>query len=41
MHWKDARAAGEGEERLYMLDGWRESPLCSDRERAALGSARR
>jgi AhpD family alkylhydroperoxidase len=36
MHWKDARAAGESEERLYSLDAWRESPLYSDRERAAL-----
>ena len=37
MHWKDARAAGEREDRLYSLDAWRESPLYSDRERAALG----
>jgi AhpD family alkylhydroperoxidase len=36
MHWKDARAAGESEERLYMLSAWRESPLYSDAERAAL-----
>jgi len=36
MHWKDARAAGESEERLYMLEAWRESPLYDDRERAAL-----
>jgi alkylhydroperoxidase family enzyme len=36
MHWKDARAAGESEERLYMLSAWRESPLYNDRERAAL-----
>jgi AhpD family alkylhydroperoxidase len=36
MHWKDARAAGESEERLYSLPAWRESPLYSDRERAAL-----
>jgi AhpD family alkylhydroperoxidase len=36
MHWKDARAAGESEQRLYGLDGWRESPYYSDRERAAL-----
>jgi AhpD family alkylhydroperoxidase len=36
MHWKDARAAGEEEERLYMLDAWRESPLYDERERAAL-----
>ncbi|MGH2894419.1 MAG: carboxymuconolactone decarboxylase family protein [Solirubrobacteraceae bacterium] len=36
MHWKDARAAGESEERLYMLSAWRESSLYSERERAAL-----
>ncbi len=36
MHTRDARARGETEERLYLLDAWRESPLYSDRERAAL-----
>ena len=36
MHWKDARAIGETEQRLYMLDAWHESPFYSDRERAAL-----
>src|SRR5690242_8383143 len=36
MHWKDARAAGETEERLYMLSAWRESLLYSPAERAAL-----
>jgi AhpD family alkylhydroperoxidase len=36
MHWKDARARGETEERLYMLDAWRESTLYDERERAAL-----
>ena len=36
MHWKDARAGGETEERLYMLSAWRESPLYSTRERVAL-----
>ncbi len=36
MHSADARAHGETEERLYLLDAWRESPLYSDRERAAL-----
>ncbi len=36
MHWKDARALGESEQRLYGLDAWRESPYYSDRERAAL-----
>lgn len=37
MHCRDARAAGESEERLYLLSAWRESPLYSARERAALG----
>ncbi len=36
MHSKDARAAGETEQRLYLLDAWREAPFYSDRERAAL-----
>ncbi|MDN3516575.1 carboxymuconolactone decarboxylase family protein [Aquisalimonas lutea] len=36
MHTRDARAAGEAEERLYLLTAWRESPLYTDRERAAL-----
>ena len=36
MHSRDARAKGETEERLYLLDAWRESPLYTDRERAAL-----
>jgi AhpD family alkylhydroperoxidase len=36
MHWKDARAAGETEQRLYGLDAWREAPYYSDRERTAL-----
>lgn len=36
MHWKDARAAGESEQRLYSLPAWRECPWYSDRERAAL-----
>jgi AhpD family alkylhydroperoxidase len=36
MHSRDARAKGETEERLYLLDAWRESPLYSQRERAAL-----
>jgi AhpD family alkylhydroperoxidase len=36
MHWKDLRAIGEDEQRLYMLDAWDESPFYSDRERAAL-----
>jgi len=36
MHSKDARAHGETEQRLYLLDAWREAPFYSDRERAAL-----
>ena len=36
MHYKDARALGETEQRLYSLDAWRETPFYSDRERAAL-----
>lgn len=39
MHTKDARAAGETEQRLYLLDAWRESPFYSPRERAALAWA--
>lgn len=39
MHWKDLRAMGESEQRLYSLDAWRESPYYSDRERAALAWA--
>src|ERR687888_298379 len=36
MHTKDARAAGETEQRLYALSAWRETPFYSERERAAL-----
>jgi len=36
MHTTDARKAGETEERIYLLDAWRESPLYTERERAAL-----
>ena len=36
MHSKDARAAGETEQRLYGLNAWRETPYYSTRERAAL-----
>jgi len=39
MHSKDLRAAGESEQRLYMLDAWREAPFYSERERAALAWA--
>jgi AhpD family alkylhydroperoxidase len=36
MHTKDARAAGETEQRLYALPAWRETPFFTDQERAAL-----
>jgi AhpD family alkylhydroperoxidase len=36
MHSKDARAAGETEQRLYALPAWRETPFFTSRERAAL-----
>jgi len=36
MHWKDLRAIGETEQRLYSLDAWHECPFYSARERAAL-----
>src|SRR4051812_24617001 len=36
MHTKDARAAGESEQRLYALAAWRETPFFDSRERAAL-----
>ena len=39
MHSKDLRAAGETEQRLYMLSAWRESPVYTERERAALAWA--
>lgn len=39
MHSKDARAAGETEQRLYVLPGWREAPFYSERERAAFAWA--
>jgi len=37
MHTADARKNGETEQRLYLLNAWRESPLYTERERAALG----
>jgi AhpD family alkylhydroperoxidase len=37
MHSADARKAGEREERIYLLDAWRESKMYTPRERAALG----
>ena len=36
MHSKDARARGETEQRIYLLTAWGETPLFTDRERAAL-----
>ena len=36
MHSKDARAAGETEQRLYALNAWRETPFFTPREQAAL-----
>ncbi len=36
MHTKDARAAGESEQRIYALNAWRETPFFTERERAAL-----
>ena len=36
MHTTDARKHGESEQRLYLLSAWRESPLYTERERAAL-----
>jgi AhpD family alkylhydroperoxidase len=36
MHAKEAREHGESEERLYLLNAWREAPCFSERERAAL-----
>ncbi|SDS91003.1 alkylhydroperoxidase AhpD family core domain-containing protein [Halopseudomonas sabulinigri] len=36
MHTKDARAAGETEQRIYALNAWRETPFFDARERAAL-----
>ncbi|HVX80549.1 MAG TPA: carboxymuconolactone decarboxylase family protein [Devosiaceae bacterium] len=35
-HTREARATGETEARIYQLDAWRESPLYSRRERAAI-----
>ena len=36
MHWKDLKALGDTDQRLYVLDAWRESPYYADKERAAL-----
>jgi AhpD family alkylhydroperoxidase len=37
LHATEARAAGETEQRIYLLSAWREAPCYTDRERAALG----
>ena len=37
MHTQEALKDGETQQRLFLLDAWRESPLYTDRERAALG----
>jgi hypothetical protein len=37
MHWKDLKAIGESEQRLYSLDAWRETSYYSDRERGCIG----
>jgi len=39
MHWKDLKAIGETDQRLYGLDAWEESPYYTDRERAAFAWA--
>jgi len=39
MHWKDLKAAGEPDQKLYSLEAWRETPFYSERERAALAWA--
>jgi AhpD family alkylhydroperoxidase len=39
MHTKDAREAGETEQRIYALNAWRETPFFTERERAALAWA--
>ncbi|WP_024512343.1 carboxymuconolactone decarboxylase family protein [Bradyrhizobium sp. ARR65] len=36
VHSRDARRAGESEQRLYLLDAWHEAPIYTPRERAAL-----
>jgi AhpD family alkylhydroperoxidase len=36
MHSKDARKSGESEQRLYLLNAWREAPFYTARERQAL-----
>ena len=39
MHWKDLKAEGENEQRMYSLDAWRETSFYTEKERAALAWA--
>jgi AhpD family alkylhydroperoxidase len=39
MHWKDLKAEGENEQRMYSLDAWRETSFYTEEERAALAWA--
>ncbi len=41
MHTRDARKIGETDERMHLLDAWREAPIFSARERAALAWTKR
>jgi alkylhydroperoxidase family enzyme len=41
MHWKDARAPGDSQERLYSLDAWRDSRLFYERDRPAFSETER
>lgn len=36
MHTREARRDGENEQRVHLVSAWRESPLYTERERAAL-----
>jgi AhpD family alkylhydroperoxidase len=40
MHTRDARKAGEAQERLDLLSAWREAPVFTTREQAALAWTR-
>ena len=39
MHTRDARKAGETEQRIYALNAWRDTPFFSEEERAILALA--
>jgi AhpD family alkylhydroperoxidase len=41
MHTKDARLAGETEQRIYALSAWRETPFFTDREAPRSNGPRR